>query len=221
MFDDISGRYDFLNHFLSMGIDRSWRKRLVRLLGEKNPRSILDVATGTGDLAIALAAIKPEKIVGIDIAGKMLAIGRAKVEKQGLERLIILKQADAENIPFPDDSFDALTIAFGVRNFENLVTGLKEMKRVLHPGGTMMILEFSHPASIPFRQLYRIYSSLFIPLIGRVVSRNNKAYQYLPDSVRSFPSGKEFLDLLINIGMRDCHQVILTFGVASIYIAEK
>lgn len=221
MFNDISPRYDFLNHFLSLGIDRSWRKRLVRLLEKNNPRSILDVATGTGDLAIAMAEIKPEKIVGIDIAVKMLATGQAKVEELGLEKLITLIQGDAEKIPFPDGSFDAVTVAFGVRNYENLVLGLTEMKRVLRPGGVMMILEFSQPSSFPFWQFYRIYSALFIPLIGRVVSGNDKAYRYLPDSVRAFPSGRHFLDILDKIGMRNSQQLILTFGVATIYLAEK
>jgi len=221
MFNDISLKYDFLNHFLSLGIDRSWRKRLVKLLGKTNPRSILDVATGTADLAIAMAKIKPEKIVGIDISEKMLAIGQAKVMGQGLERLITLKQGDAEKIPFSDGSFDAITVAFGVRNFENLTLGLTEMKRALRPGGTMMILEFSYPSAFPFKQLYGLYSTLFIPLIGRLVSRNNQAYRYLPVSVKSFPAGNDFLGILENIGMRNSHQVILTLGVASIYIAEK
>jgi len=221
MFDDISERYDFLNHLLSMNFDRSWRKHLVKLLGKKNPRTILEVATGTGDLAIALAKIEPETIVGIDIAGKMVEIARTKVLERGLESLISLKQGDAEKIPFSDATFDAVTVAFGVRNFEDLVLGLTEMKRILRPGGSMMILEFSHPASFPFKQLYGIYSALCIPLIGRLVSRNYQAYRYLPDSIRFFPSGRHFLDILDKIGMRNSQQVILTLGVASVYIAEK
>jgi len=221
MFNEISGKYDFLNHFLSMGIDYSWRKRLVKLLGKKSPRSILDVATGTGELAIALAKMKPEKIIGIDISENMLAVGSTKVIKQGLEELITLRQGDAEKIPYPDDSFDAVTVGFGVRNFEDLTLGLTEMKRVLRRGGTMMILEFSHPVAFPFKQLYQGYSAIFIPLIGRIISRNNHAYRYLPDSVRSFPAGNDFLKILENIGMENSHQIILTLGVASIYIANK
>jgi len=221
MFDDISIRYDFLNHFLSMGIDRSWRKQLVKLLSEKKPVTILDVATGTGDLAIAMTALKSARITGIDIAEKMLATGQLKVTESGLGDIINLQQGDAEQIPFPDSSFDAVTVAFGVRNFEDLLRGLTEMRRVLIPGGTMMILEFSHPSSFPFRQFYRIYSTLFIPLIGRIFSGDNKAYRYLPDSISAFPSGKDFLAVLNNIGMKKSRQVVLTFGVASIYIAEK
>jgi len=221
MFDDISIRYDFLNHFLSMGIDRSWRKQLVKLLSEKKPVTILDVATGTGDLAIAMTALKSARITGIDIAEKMLATGQLKVTESGLGDIINLQQGDAEQIPFPDSSFDAVTVAFGVRNFEDLLRGLTEMRRVLIPGGTMMILEFSHPSSFPFRQFYRIYSTLFIPLIGRIFSGDNKAYRYLPDSISAFPSGNDFLTVLNNIGMKKSRQVVLTFGVASIYIAEK
>jgi len=221
MFDDISIRYDFLNHFLSMGIDRSWRKQLVKLLSEKKPVTILDVATGTGDLAIAMTALKSARITGIDIAEKMLATGQLKITESGIGDIINLQQGDAEQIPFPDSSFDAVTVAFGVRNFEDLLRGLTEMRRVLIPGGTMMILEFSHPSSFPFRQFYRIYSTLFIPLIGRIFSGDNKAYRYLPDSISAFPSGKDFLAVLNNIGMKKSRQVVLTFGVASIYIAEK
>jgi len=221
MFDDISIRYDFLNHFLSMGIDRSWRKQLVKLLSEKKPVTILDVATGTGDLAIAMTALKSARITGIDIAEKMLATGQLKITESGIGDIINLQQGDAEQIPFPDSSFDAVTVAFGVRNFEDLLRGLTEMRRVLIPGGTMMILEFSHPSSFPFRQFYRIYSTLFIPLIGRIFSGDNKAYRYLPDSISAFPSGNDFLTVLNNIGMKKSRQVVLTFGVASIYIAEK
>ncbi len=149
MFDDISGRYDLLNHLLSLGIDRSWRKRMVKILGEKNPKKILDVATGTADVAIAMASLKPLRISGIDFSEKMLAQGREKITRLGLENLITLKQGDAEKIPFSDSSFDAVTVAFGVRNFESLEQELREMRRILRPGGTMMILKFSHPGSFP------------------------------------------------------------------------
>jgi demethylmenaquinone methyltransferase/2-methoxy-6-polyprenyl-1,4-benzoquinol methylase len=221
MFDDISGRYDLLNHLLSMGIDRSWRKRMVRILKEKQPKNILDVASGTGDVAIAMAALEPDRITGIDISSKMLEAGREKILRLGLDKLITMKQADAEKIPFSDHSFDAVTVAFGVRNFEDLDQGLKEMRRVLRPGGLMMILEFSHPSAFPFRQLYRIYSSVVIPFVGRTVSGHNEAYRYLPDSVSRFPSGTGFLKKLELAGMKDPRQIVLTFGVATIYLAVK
>jgi demethylmenaquinone methyltransferase/2-methoxy-6-polyprenyl-1,4-benzoquinol methylase len=221
MFDDISGHYDLLNHLLSLGIDRSWRKKMVKILREKNPKKILDVATGTADVAIAMAALEPLRINGIDISKKMLDEGREKITRLGLEKLINLKQGDAEKIPFSDASFDAVTVAFGVRNFENLEQGLREMRRVLRPGGTMMILEFSHPGSFPYRQLYMFYSSRVIPFIGRMVSGHSEAYRYLPESVSKFPSGKQFLEILSRIGMTDRRQVVLTFGIATIYLAEK
>ena len=221
MFDDISPRYDFLNHFLSFGIDRGWRRRLVGMLASRKPTTVLDVATGTGDLAIAISTLNPMKIVGIDISEKMLEVGRFKVAAKGLDKLITLRRADAEKIPFSDSSFDAITVAFGVRNFENLELGLQEMKRVLRPGGIMLILEFSHPTSFPMKQLYGIYSRLIIPLMGRAISGNAKAYSYLPESVAAFPSGGNFLEILGKTGLKNAEQVSLSMGIASIYIAEK
>ncbi|MCX6304935.1 MAG: bifunctional demethylmenaquinone methyltransferase/2-methoxy-6-polyprenyl-1,4-benzoquinol methylase UbiE [Bacteroidetes bacterium] len=221
MFDDISSKYDFLNHFLSFGIDRVWRKKLVSLLGQRKPVTVLDVATGTGDLAIAIAALKPEKITGIDISAKMLEIGRQKLIEKGLNKLITLQQADAEKIPFSDNSFDAITVAFGVRNYEHLELGLTEMSRVLRPGGVMLILEFSHPESFPMKQLYAIYSRYIIPLTGRLISGNTTAYSYLPESVAAFPSGKNFLDILQKVGLKNTRQLSLSMGIASIYMAEK
>ncbi len=221
MFDDISPKYDFLNHLLSFGIDRIWRKKLVRLLGRRKPSTVLDVATGTGDLAIAIAALKAQKIAGIDISGKMLEIGRQKLIEKGLNHIITLQQADAEKIPFSDNSFDAVTVAFGVRNYENLLQGLAEMRRVLRPGGIMLILEFSHPESFPMKQLYAFYSRYGIPFIGRLISGNSKAYTYLPESVEAFPSGKQFLEILDKLGMQNTTQVCLSGGIASIYHAEK
>jgi len=221
MFDDISGRYDLLNHLLSFGIDYSWRKRMVRILREKKPGKILDVATGTADVAIAMASLNPESITGIDISGKMMETGAEKIRRLGLDKVISLKQGDAEKIPFSDASFDALTVAFGVRNFEDLEKGLKEMRRVLRPGGTMMILEFSHPTAFPFRQFYRIYSASVIPFVGKKLSGHEEAYSYLPDSVRAFPSGSDFTGILEKIGMKNARQVVLTFGIATIYLAEK
>ncbi|MFZ4563539.1 MAG: bifunctional demethylmenaquinone methyltransferase/2-methoxy-6-polyprenyl-1,4-benzoquinol methylase UbiE [Bacteroidales bacterium] len=221
MFDDISPKYDFLNHFLSFGIDYGWRKTLVSILKTYHPNSVLDVATGTGDLAIAIEQIKPQKIVGIDISEKMLEIGRQKINQKGLNQVITLRRADAEKIPFSDNTFEAITVAFGVRNFENLELGLKEMKRVLRPGGVMLILEFSHPSSFPMKQLYRIYSRFVIPVMGRIISGNRKAYTYLPESVAAFPSGQKFVDILSGLGLIKAGRRSLNSGIASIYLAEK
>ncbi len=221
MFDDISPKYDFLNHFLSFGIDRNWRNKLVRVLGDRKPLAVLDVATGTGDLAIAISSLKPPRIAGIDISEKMLEIGRQKIADRGLNHMITLQQADAENIPFSDNSFDAVTVAFGVRNYENLEVGLREMQRVLRPGGVMLILEFSHPSSFPMKQLYSFYSGRVIPIMGKLISGNDKAYTYLPESVAAFPSGKKFLEILRKIGLKNAGQVSLSMGIASIYMAEK
>jgi demethylmenaquinone methyltransferase / 2-methoxy-6-polyprenyl-1,4-benzoquinol methylase len=221
MFDDISPKYDFLNHFLSFGIDITWRRKLVGMLGELKPVDVLDVATGTGDLAVAIAGIAKGKIVGIDISAGMLEIARAKVERKGLNKLVTFRQGDAEKIPFSDNSFDAVTVAFGVRNYENLEKGLSEMRRVLRAGGTMMILEFSSPRAAPFKQLYRFYSKYMIPFFGRLVSKHSNAYTYLPESVAAFPSGKDFLAILEHSGMKNCRVRQLSFGIASIYCAEK
>jgi demethylmenaquinone methyltransferase/2-methoxy-6-polyprenyl-1,4-benzoquinol methylase len=221
MFDDISSKYDFLNHFLSFGIDRIWRRKLVNILRQRKPDKILDVATGTGDLAIAISALNPQKIVGIDISEKMLEIGRKKIMDKGLNKLIALQRADAEKIPFSDNSFAAITVAFGVRNYENLELGLSEMSRVLRPGGLMLILEFSHPGSFPMKQLYAFYSRYCIPAFGRMISGNSNAYTYLPESVAAFPSGENFLLILKKLGLKNVRQVSLSMGIASIYLAEK
>ena len=221
MFDDISPDYDFLNHFLSFGIDFLWRKRLVGLLKKKRPGLVLDVATGTGDLAIAIAMAMPVQVTGVDISEKMLAIGRAKVDGKGLSNVVHLQVADAESLPFPDDYFDVITVAFGVRNYENPDKGLREMRRVLRPGGVMMILEFSHPGSFPMKQLYGIYSRCVIPVMGRMISGSSKAYTYLPESVAAFPSGDEFLAILSGVGLKNESCLILSAGIASIYCAEK
>jgi len=221
MFNGISHRYDFLNHFLSLGTDHRWRKKLVKIVSEKNPRRILDVATGTGDLAIALADLKPELITGIDIAENMLAIARKKVAAARLEDIISMKEGDAEHIPFPDDAFDAVTVAFGVRNFENLLDGLKEMRRVLKPGAILVVLEFSHPGKFPVKQLYTYYSRFLIPLFGRMISGNDEAYRYLPDSIRHFPSGKDFIEILKEAGLKNNFLIPLSSGISTIYISEK
>lgn len=221
MFDDISGKYDFLNHFFSFGIDHLWRKKLVRLLAPSKPLSILDVACGTGDLALSLARLRPQRIVGIDISEKMLEIGRQKISRKGQEPVIRLQQGDAEHIPFPDNTFDAVTVAFGVRNFDDLGLGLSEMRRVLRPGGYMLILEFSHPTAFPMKQLYGFYSHAIIPAVGRLISGSSTAYTYLPQSVDAFPSGKDFLEILDQRGLVLVKQISLTGGIASVYTGEK
>jgi demethylmenaquinone methyltransferase / 2-methoxy-6-polyprenyl-1,4-benzoquinol methylase len=221
MFNNIAGRYDFLNHFLSLGIDKGWRRELIRQMSRNNPANILDVATGTGDLAIAAAKIHPEKITGIDIAEEMLTIGKHKVEQLRLQDLISLQQADSENIPFADKSFDAVMVAFGVRNFENLAKGLDEMYRVLLPGGYVYILEFSKPQKFPVKQFYGFYFNHILPVLGRIVSKDMSAYTYLPQSVGEFPSGIEFIEILQKSGFTNASGQKLTFGVATLYTGQK
>jgi demethylmenaquinone methyltransferase/2-methoxy-6-polyprenyl-1,4-benzoquinol methylase len=221
MFNDISSRYDFLNHFLSLGVDFSWRKTFVKQLSRYKHDRILDVATGTGDLALFLSTLEPEEITGVDIAVKMLDIAKEKSSQRKLKTKLNFQEADAENLPFPDKTFDAVTVAFGVRNFEDLEKGLSEMKRVLKDGGVMMILEFSHPTSFPWKTFYNLYSRHMIPFIGRFVSKNNHAYSYLPESVSNFPSGRTFLDILEKVELKNVSQRRLTFGVATIYTGEK
>lgn len=221
MFNNIAHRYDFLNHFLSAGIDRCWRRKLIRKMGKHNPSDILDVATGTADLAIAAAHLNPVKIIGIDIAEEMLAIGQLKIDHLHLQKMIQLRQADSENLPFPDASFDAVMVAFGVRNFENLDKGLAQMYRVLRQNGRVYILEFSKPGKFPVKQLYGFYFNHVLPVLGRIVSKDMSAYTYLPESVGAFPDGPEFMTFMAQAGFRhvECRQ--LTFGVASLYCGQK
>tara|TARA_B100001741_G_scaffold279771_1_gene252581 strand:+ start:1022 stop:1750 length:729 start_codon:yes stop_codon:yes gene_type:complete len=221
MFDNIAGNYDFLNHFLSMGIDIYWRKKLVKRLTKQAPKNILDVATGTGDLAIAMLKATPDKITGIDISNGMLEIGRKKIKEKGLEHKISLQQADSENLPFEDNDFDAVCVSFGARNFENLEKGLSEMFRVLKPGGKLYILEFSQPNIFPFKQIYQFYFRYILPFLGKIVSNDNAAYNYLPESVNAFPYGKKLNKIIENCGYNKAQDHSLTMGIASIYIAEK
>lgn len=221
MFDNIAGNYDFLNHFLSLGIDIFWRKRLVKKLQKQKPQNILDVATGTADLAIAMMKIKPFNVVGIDISNGMLEVGRKKIKQQDLEKTIQLQQADSEDLPFKDATFDAVTVSFGARNFENLQKGLSEMARVLKPGGKIYILEFSKPTLFPFKQLYDFYFKFVLPLIGKLLSKDNAAYTYLPESVKAFPHGKELNSIIENCGYTNAKNHPLTMGIASIYTAQK
>lgn len=221
MFNEISYRYDFLNHFLSMGIDILWRKKLVKLLKSQNPKYVLDVATGTGDLAITASRIGNIKIVGVDIAEEMLAVGQKKIKQKELTHKITLSVGDSENLPFETETFDAAMVAFGVRNFENLDKGLAEMYRVLSKNSKVYILEFSMPEKFPIRQLYHFYFKNILPLIGRLVSKDRGAYTYLHDSVQVFPSGEAFLNRLNKAGFKNSSQLKLSFGIASIYVGEK
>lgn len=217
MFDKIANRYDFLNHLLSLGIDRGWRKKAVREFKDAPPLKLLDIATGTGDFAITALEMNPGKITGIDISEGMLAIGRQKIIKKGLQNKIELQYGDSENLPFPDASYDGAMAAFGVRNFGNLERGLGEIHRVLKPGSKIVVLEFSQPKAFPVKQLYWFYFRYVLPLIGRLVSSDNAAYSYLPESVKAFPDGEAFLQKLLQAGFDQPIQKQLTFGIASIY----
>ncbi len=221
MFDNIAHNYDFLNHFLSMGIDKLWRRSAVKILKKHQPQSVLDIATGTADFALENAKAQPQKIVGVDIAEQMLAIGREKIAKKNLQQLITLQRGDSENLPFEDNTFDAITVGFGVRNFENLEKGLKEMLRVLKPGGIAIVLEFSKPKVFPVKQVYYVYFHYVCPLIGKWFSSDSRAYTYLPESVDSFPEGKDFLNKLETVGFINYQCKPVTFGISSIYTAYK
>lgn len=217
MFDAIAPRYDLLNRVLSLGIDQRWRRRAVRRLGEHGPSRILDVATGTGDLAIAALDTGADEVVGVDIAERMLEVGRRKVEALGLQERVTLRYGDALKLPFSDRQFDAALVAFGVRNFEDLRAGLGEIRRVLRPGGLLVVLEFSRPRSFPVRQLYGFYSRFVLPVVGRLLSGDDGAYRYLPASIAVFPDGPEFLAVMRAAGYEDVRDERLTFGIASIY----
>lgn len=221
MFDNISANYDFLNHFLSLGIDILWRKRAIGLLKAYQPKKILDIATGTGDFALEAVSLRPEKIIGVDISRDMVGVGQVKVRKKGLDDKVELTYGDSENLQFEDNSFDAITVSFGVRNFENLEKGLTEMHRVLKPGKAAAIIEFSKPSNFPIKQLYFFYFKTILPVLGKLVSKDPRAYTYLPESVDAFPYGNEFLGILKKVGYTKCQSIPLTFGIASIYLAEK
>lgn len=221
MFDSIATRYDLMNRVLSGGIDKSWRKKAIDQLLPIKPNQILDIATGTADLALETMRLKPTEIIGVDISNKMLDIGRHKIMAKGFQGIIRLEQADSEKLPFPENRFDAITVAFGVRNFEHLETGLAEMHRVLRPGGMAVILEFSQPDRFPVKQFYNFYSYKIMPRIGQLLAKERSAYEYLPASVSAFPYGKKFLEILTKTGFRDTKCLPLTFGIASIYTAVK
>ncbi len=221
MFNNIAGNYDFLNHFLSMGIDKLWRKKVVKIIREFRPKQILDVATGTGDLAIALLGAKPEKITGIDISEGMLEKGREKIQALNVQDRIQLEYGDSENIHFSEATFDAITVAFGVRNYQNLDKGLSEMYRVLKPGSPLVVLEFSKPTNWFFKQVYFFYFCNVLPSIGKLVSKDSRAYTYLPESVRAFPDGSVFENKLKEAGFKTVKCTSLTFGISTIYEAVK
>jgi demethylmenaquinone methyltransferase/2-methoxy-6-polyprenyl-1,4-benzoquinol methylase len=221
MFDSIAGKYDFLNHFLSAGIDYSWRKRVAKIVSKEQARKILDVATGTADLAIAVSRRTQAKITGIDISAGMLDIGIKKLEQKKLTQQINLIQADSENLPFETNTFDVSMVAFGVRNFENLHQGLVEMQRVTQPGGMIVVLEFSKPTAFPVKQLYLVYFRFILPHLGRLISRDQDAYTYLPDSVSQFPDGQHFQNELQKAGFVETKQRRLSFGIATIYTGRK
>ncbi len=222
MFNQVAGKYDFMNRFLSAGIDIGWRKTALKLLKKDNPRVILDVATGTADLAImAHGLLKPDKIVGIDISEKMLEIGRKKVLKAGLEPYIDLQSGDSEAINFPDNSFDAVTVSFGVRNFENLEQGLTEIKRVLKPGARLLVLEFSKPKIPGIEQFYNFYMGRIAPQMASMVSNNKKAYKYLNESMQQFPDGENFVNVLKKVGFQHTSCKRLSLGICSIYCGSK
>ena len=222
MFDRISPKYDALNHLLSFNIDKVWRRKTAKAVAKIHPDTILDLATGTADLAIALAKRNPEAhIVGMDISEKMLEIGKEKVKQQGLEGQIELRLGDAASLPFDDNSFDAVTVAFGVRNFENRWQGLSEIHRVLKPNGRAVILEFSMPEKFPMKQLYLLYFKHFLPKIGKCISKDPGAYTYLPQSVEAFPKPCEFIRILDETGLKNGIAQPLSHGIATLYVATK
>lgn len=221
MFDNISHKYDFLNHFLSLGIDKLWRKKAIKLLKKYQPKSLLDIATGTGDFALEGLKLNPQRIVGVDISEGMMAMGREKLKKKGLDKRITLQYGDSENLPFKDGEFDAITVGFGVRNFEHLEKGLADIKRVLSENGAAAILEFSKPKAFPIKQLFAFYSKYLIPFFGKLISKDAAAYTYLPESVEAFPEGDDFLAILQKVGFKNAYRKPVSGGIATIYMAEK
>lgn len=221
MFNSIAPKYDFLNHWLSFGIDKLWRKKAIRLLKPLNPSVILDVATGTGDFALEAMRLSPEKIIGMDISEGMMKIASRKIADLHLDKTISFEVGDSEEMRFDSESMDAITVGFGVRNFEHLEKGLSEFHRVLRKGGVACILEFSKPKKFPIKQLYRFYSYYVLPIWGRLISKDQRAYTYLPESVSAFPDGEEFISILKKVGFDSVKEYRLTFGIATIYFAVK
>jgi demethylmenaquinone methyltransferase/2-methoxy-6-polyprenyl-1,4-benzoquinol methylase len=220
MFDAISKNYDGLNRVISLGIDVKWRKKVVKIVGKNKPKQILDIATGTGDLALMMAELSPDKIIGLDISEGMLAVGKEKIAKVNLSEKIEMVVGDSEEMPFDDDTFDAITVSFGVRNFANLDKGIKEIARVLKPSGVLVILETSNPMKFPFKQGYKLHTHLFLPIIGKLFSKDKVAYSYLSESANSFPFGAAFNNILQKNGFTSTEDTPVTFGVATIYTAR-
>lgn len=222
MFNRIAPYYDFLNRFLSLGIDTIWRKKAIDLLQNEQPKLILDVATGTADVALeTVKRLQPDKVIGIDISTEMLEIGKKKIKKRGLDTVIELQEGDSENLPFADNTFDAITVAFGVRNFENLEKGLTEMRRVLKEDGKLVVLEFSKPSIFPIKQMFNLYFKYILPTIGRLTSKDPRAYSYLYESVQAFPDGDDFVNILSKTGYKSNQCKPLTLGICSIYSGQK
>lgn len=221
MFDKVSSNYDFLNRLLTFGIDVSWRKKVVKMVADQKAKMVLDIATGTGDLAIMLAKINPDKVIGLDISPGMLKIGKKKVKQLNLADKIEMVIGDSENLTFDDHTFDAITVGFGVRNFEDLEKGLSEIYRVLKPNGTFVVLETSQPTKFPVKQGFTFYSKYIIPIVGKIFSKDKNAYQYLPESAAAFPYGEEFNNILLKTGFNTSEVYPQTFGISTIYQAFK
>lgn len=221
MFDNIAHRYDFLNRSLSMGIDIIWRKKAIAQLKPIKPKTILDVATGTGDFALEAMSLNPDKITGVDISVGMLDLGKEKIAKKNLSDKIEMVVGDSENLPFQDNTYDAATVAFGVRNFENLQKGLTDINRVLRPGGKLVVLELSTPKKFPIKQLFGFYFNNILPLFGRLLSKDDSAYTYLPESVNAFPDGEDFKKVMAEAGFKNNTSKALTFGICSLYTGVK
>ncbi len=221
MFNNIAKTYDFLNHFLSLGIDIIWRKKAIKELKELKPKYILDIATGTGDFAFEALSLNPDKIIGVDISEGMLAIANEKINKRNESHRFEVQLGDSEKLLFDDNTFDAATVSFGVRNFENLDKGLSDIHRVLKTNGKLVVLEFSNPKKFPVKQFYNFYSFKILPMFGKLFSNDPKAYTYLPESVKAFPDGQDFLDRMNGVGFKNTKQLVLGFGICSIYTGIK
>lgn len=221
MFDNIAFRYDFLNSLLSLGIHKGWRKKCIKLIAAKKPKHILDVATGTADFAIGAMKLNPESVIGIDISEGMMKHGREKLVKLGLDKKIILQYGDAETCDLPSNSMDAITVGFGVRNFENLEKGLENMLRILKPGGQLCVLEFSSPRKFPVKQFYKFHFKYITPTLGKMFSKDTRAYTYLPESIKAFPDNERFTAILEKVGYKNASFSSVGLGLASIYLAEK
>lgn len=221
MFNNIAYRYDFLNSLLSLGIHKGWRRKCVQLISEKNPKHLLDVATGTADFAIECMKLNPTSVIGIDISEGMMKFGREKIEKLNLQNKISLQYGDAETCDLPSNSIDAITVGFGVRNFQNLEKGLQNMNRILKPGGQICILEFSTPRKFPMKQFYKFHFKYITPTVGKLFSKDSSAYTYLPESIKVFPDNERFVEILEKTGYYKATFQAVSFGLAAIYLAEK